>query len=100
MVGLTLNVFGESYMLMWGTTRCPQRYGYVRCDSRIATVTNSLAYAYLARNNLRAMKKGDLAFFYHSNCKVPGIAGMMEIVREHSVDGLYKTRLIPFDADC
>ena len=31
--------------------------------------------------------KGDLAFFYHSNCKVPGIAGIMEVVREHSVDG-------------
>ncbi|KLJ07889.1 hypothetical protein EMPG_16637 [Blastomyces silverae] len=39
-----------------------------------------------ARNNMRAMKKGDLAFFYHSNCKVPGIAGIMEIVQEHSVD--------------
>ncbi|KAK2798017.1 hypothetical protein FQN51_007942 [Onygenales sp. PD_10] len=39
-----------------------------------------------ARNNMRAMKKGDLAFFYHSNCKVPGIAGIMEIVREHSID--------------
>ena len=36
---------------------------------------------------MREMKKGDLAFFYHSNCKVPGIAGVMEIVREHSVDG-------------
>ncbi|KAK3688987.1 PUA-like domain-containing protein, partial [Podospora appendiculata] len=42
--------------------------------------------AYAARNNLRAMKKGDLAFFYHSNCKEPGIVGTMEIVREHSVD--------------
>ncbi|PGH11348.1 thymocyte nuclear protein 1, partial [Polytolypa hystricis UAMH7299] len=39
-----------------------------------------------ARNNMRAMRKGDLAFFYHSNCKTPGIAGIMEIVREHSVD--------------
>ncbi|EFE34971.1 uncharacterized protein ARB_05927 [Trichophyton benhamiae CBS 112371] len=39
-----------------------------------------------ARNHMRAMKKGDLAFFYHSNCKVPGIAGTMEIVRESSVD--------------
>jgi hypothetical protein len=36
---------------------------------------------------MRAMKTGDLAFFYHSNCKVPGIAGIMEIVREASVDG-------------
>ncbi|ORY67141.1 PUA-like domain-containing protein [Pseudomassariella vexata] len=41
---------------------------------------------YVARNNLRAMKKGDLAFFYHSNCKEPGIVGIMEIVREHSPD--------------
>ncbi|KAI0129055.1 PUA-like domain-containing protein [Xylariales sp. AK1849] len=42
--------------------------------------------SYVARNNLRAMKKGDLAFFYHSNCKEPGIVGTMEIVREHSPD--------------
>lgn len=41
-----------------------------------------------ARNNMRAMIKGDLAFFYHSNCKVPGIVGIMEVVQEHSVDGV------------
>jgi len=41
---------------------------------------------YVARNNLRAMKRGDLAFFYHSNCKEPGIVGVMEIVREHTPD--------------
>lgn len=35
---------------------------------------------------MRAMRKGDLAFFYHSNCTVPGVAGMMRIVAEHSVD--------------
>ncbi|KTW26373.1 hypothetical protein T552_02855 [Pneumocystis carinii B80] len=28
------------------------------------------------------MKVGDLAFFYHSNCKNPGIAGIMEIHKE------------------
>ncbi|KAI1344360.1 DUF55-domain-containing protein [Xylariaceae sp. FL0016] len=42
--------------------------------------------AYAARNNLRSMKKGELAFFYHSNCKEPGIVGTMEIVKEHSPD--------------
>ncbi|KUJ14681.1 DUF55-domain-containing protein [Mollisia scopiformis] len=42
--------------------------------------------AYPARNNLRSMKKGDLAFFYHSNCKTPAIVGTMEIVQEHSPD--------------
>ena len=36
---------------------------------------------------MRLMMKGDMAFFYHSNCKVPGIVGIMEIVQEHSVDG-------------
>ena len=41
----------------------------------------------VARNRMRAMKKGDLAFFYHSNTKVPGVVGIMEIVEEHSIDG-------------
>ena len=37
---------------------------------------------YLARNFLRQMKTGDQAFFYHSSCPEPGIAGLVEIVRE------------------
>ena len=28
------------------------------------------------------MKKGDLGFFYHSSCKVPGIVGIVEVVKE------------------
>jgi len=37
---------------------------------------------YQARNFLRdQMKKGDLAFFYHSSCAEPGIAGIVKIVR-------------------
>jgi predicted RNA-binding protein with PUA-like domain len=35
-----------------------------------------------ARNHMRAMKKGDLAFFYHSSCEPPGVAGLMRIHRE------------------
>jgi predicted RNA-binding protein with PUA-like domain len=36
-----------------------------------------------ARNMLRdQMKKGDKAFFYYSSCEVPGIAGIVEIVKE------------------
>ncbi|HYG31575.1 MAG TPA: EVE domain-containing protein [Methylophilaceae bacterium] len=35
---------------------------------------------YQARNFMRdQMKLGDQAFFYHSNCDVPGIAGIVEI---------------------
>lgn len=38
---------------------------------------------YQVRNMMRDdMKKGDLAFFYHSNCKTPGIAGIMKINRK------------------
>ena len=35
---------------------------------------------YQARNFMRdTMELGDLAFFYHSNCKVPGIVGVMKV---------------------
>lgn len=35
---------------------------------------------YQARNFMRDdMQIGDLAFFYHSNCKIPGVVGIMEI---------------------
>jgi predicted RNA-binding protein with PUA-like domain len=38
---------------------------------------------YQARNYMRdQMKIGDQVFFYHSNCKQPGIVGIAEIVRE------------------
>ncbi|HEY3655927.1 MAG TPA: EVE domain-containing protein [Steroidobacteraceae bacterium] len=37
---------------------------------------------YQARNMLRdSIKKGDLAFFYHSSCEVPGIAGIVSVVK-------------------
>lgn len=42
---------------------------------------------YQARNMMRdQMKKNDLAFFYHSNCKVPGIVGIIKIVKEGYID--------------
>jgi predicted RNA-binding protein with PUA-like domain len=38
---------------------------------------------YQVRNLLRdTIKPGDLAFFYHSSCPVPGIAGIMEVVKK------------------
>ncbi len=36
---------------------------------------------YTARNNMRAMKKGDLAFFYHSNID-KAVVAIMQIVKE------------------
>jgi len=38
---------------------------------------------YQARNMMRDdMKKGDMIFFYHSNCDEPGIVGTMKVVKE------------------
>ena len=39
-----------------------------------------------ARNALRAMKKGDLAFFYHSSADPTGVAGIVKIVGEARAD--------------
>ena len=73
-------------LMQRGTANQVQGFGILQvryCYMMISYGADVLA----ARNNMRAMMKGDLAFFYHSNCKVPGIAGIMEIVEEHSVDG-------------
>jgi len=38
---------------------------------------------YQARNMLRdSMKKGDFAFFYHSSCDTPGVAGIVRVVKQ------------------
>lgn len=38
---------------------------------------------YQARNMMRdEIKKGDMVFFYHSNCKQPGIVAISKIVKE------------------
>ncbi len=45
---------------------------------------------YTAANNLRAMKKGDLGFFYHSNEGLE-IVGIMKVTREATPDPTDKT---------
>src|ERR1700760_126226 len=42
---------------------------------------------YAARNNMMNMKIGELGFFYHSNTKVPGAVGILEVMKEYTVDG-------------
>ena len=41
---------------------------------------------YQARNFMRRMSLGDKVFFYHSNCKPPGIVGLMEVIDLNIVD--------------
>ena len=50
-----------------------------------------------ARNMLRdEIKAGDLAFFYHSSCPEPGIAGIVEVVREGYPDASAWRRGSPY----
>ncbi len=35
---------------------------------------------------MREMQIGDQVFFYHSNCKPPGIIGLMEVIETHLID--------------
>tara|TARA_A100001388_G_C28425228_1_gene337002 strand:+ start:19 stop:477 length:459 start_codon:yes stop_codon:yes gene_type:complete len=41
---------------------------------------------YQARNFMRKMNIGDHVFFYHSNCKPPGVVGLMEVIDLNIVD--------------
>lgn len=54
-----------------------------------------------ARNYLRdGMKKGDQAFFYHSSCDVPGIVGIVQVVKEAYPDPTaFDTAHHHYDAD-
>ena len=40
---------------------------------------------YQASNNMKAMKRGDLCFFYHSNIGKE-IVGIVEVIKEHYID--------------
>ena len=55
---------------------------------------------YQARNYMRDdMQLGDLAFFYHSSCPQPGIAGIVEITQKAYPDATQFERKSPyFDA--
>ena len=53
---------------------------------------------YQARNNMKAMKKGDQVFFYHSNIGKE-IVGIMEVVHDHYPDPLDE-RFVLVDVRC
>jgi len=56
---------------------------------------------YQARNLLRdEIQKGDQAFFYHSSCEVPGIVGIVEVIRAGYPDETqFDTKDDHYDAD-
>ena len=59
----------------------PESYGIDRFEREGRTEWTGVRNSQ-ARNNMLAMKLGELGFFYHSSCKPPGIAGICRVVRE------------------
>jgi len=51
---------------------------------------------YQARNYLCAMKRGDRAFFYHSSCAEPAVAGVVEVVRAAYPDATARDARSPY----
>ena len=63
----------------------PDAYGIDQLQKEGVTLWDGIRN-YQARNFMRSMKVGDQAFFYHSNCKPPGIVGMMKVSKIGLVD--------------
>ena len=63
----------------------PSAYSIETLEKEKETIWDGIRN-YQARNFMRKMEIGDQAFFYHSNCKPPGIVGMMEVVDLNIID--------------
>ncbi|HMT73322.1 MAG TPA: EVE domain-containing protein [Chitinophagaceae bacterium] len=67
-------------MAYWLIKSEPFKYSWEQLEKDKKTFWDGVRN-YAARNNLKAMKKGDLAFFYHSNEGVE-IVGIAKVVKE------------------
>lgn len=63
----------------------PEVYGIHHLEREGSTLWDGIRN-YQARNFMRSMQAGDLAFFYHSNTNPPGIIGLMEVVETGLTD--------------
>ena len=72
-------------MAHWLMKSEPDVYGIHHLQQEGTTLWDGIRN-YQARNFMRAMQRGDRAFFYHSNAKPPGIVGMMEVIETGITD--------------
>ena len=63
----------------------PEAYSIADLQQQNKTIWDGVRN-YQARNFLRQMDEGDLAFFYHSNTNPPGIAGLMRVLKKDIAD--------------
>ncbi|WP_373525365.1 EVE domain-containing protein [Nostoc sp.] len=72
-------------MNYWLMKSEPEVYSIADLQQQRETIWDGVRN-YQARNYLRQMLPGDLAFFYHSNTNPPGIAGVMRVVKTGIAD--------------
>ncbi|WP_392480410.1 EVE domain-containing protein [Nostoc sp. C110] len=72
-------------MNYWLMKSEPEAYSIADLQQQSQTIWDGVRN-YQARNFLRQMEEGDLAFFYHSNANPPGIAGLMRVVKKDIAD--------------
>ena len=71
-------------MNYWLVKSEPHKYSWEQFNKDGRTMWDGVRN-FAARNNLRAMKEGDLAFFYHSN-EGKDIVGIAKVVKESYQD--------------
>ena len=59
----------------------PDSYGFDRLEREGRTEWSGVRN-FQARNLMKTMALGDLGFFYHSSTKVPGVVGIVRVIRE------------------
>ncbi|MDZ7963974.1 MAG: EVE domain-containing protein [Nostoc sp. DedSLP03] len=72
-------------MNYWLMKSEPEAYSIADLQQQKETIWDGVRN-YQARNLLRLMDEGDLAFFYHSGTNTPGIAGLMRVVKKDIAD--------------
>jgi predicted RNA-binding protein with PUA-like domain len=71
-------------MAYWLIKSEPDKYPFEQLVKDTKTTWDGVRN-FTARNNLRAMKKGELALYYHSN-EGKAVVGIAKVVREHYQD--------------
>ncbi|MEH2078875.1 MAG: EVE domain-containing protein [Nostoc sp.] len=72
-------------MNYWLMKSEPEAYSIADLQQQKETIWDGVRN-YQARNFLRLMDEGDLAFFYHSSSNPPNIAGIMRVVKKDIAD--------------
>ncbi|MFN8321067.1 MAG: EVE domain-containing protein [Chitinophagales bacterium] len=72
-------------MNYWLIKSDPETYSFERMKKEKVTFWDGVRN-YAARNNMKAMKKGDLLFFYESMNGEPSIVGIVKLVKEFYQD--------------